>query len=450
MLKFYVILLYLNCISIVSLAQKRILREAARFEQAELYEEAAEKYMEALHRNAIRPESIQGLKRNAQKVVDQMLAEYFVSRNSEEVSQAIEQFESINDYQEQLDYFKVEVSIPDYYYQDFESDKKVHLEALKSEVALLLSSGQKEKGKELIAEIRLYDPGFDPKTDLNENELIDPIYLKAIADFENGNLMASWKGFQEVLSYHSSYKKTREYLNKMKVKATTVAVISSEKNTAHSSEAIRDLVVVNLARNNHPLIRIIDRENLDLLIEEQKLGLSGIIDERSAAELGKILGVKAVIILKVLDYNFVKGNLNESSGTAYVASKKFVSDPVAQVNSYVTDYKLVQYTEFSKKNLFQASLQYQLISTETAEVLSSNILREEYYDDLSYAEYRGNHRLLFPSDGKLIYTEGAEYEAFQKLFSNNRTALSRKEMEYKVRQSIASQATKSVEAYYGK
>ncbi|HEY6837251.1 MAG TPA: FlgO family outer membrane protein, partial [Geobacteraceae bacterium] len=40
---------------------------------------------------------------------------------------------------------------------------------------------------------------------------------------------------------------------------------------------------------------IIERRLLQQLIEEQKIGTSGIIDPRSASQIGKVLGVKTVV-----------------------------------------------------------------------------------------------------------------------------------------------------------
>ena len=59
--------------------------------------------------------------------------------------------------------------------------------------------------------------------------------------------------------------------------------------------------VLGAAMEAHPeFIEFITRENLDAILTEQNAGQTGIIDQTSAAKLGKIAGVQAFVFGKVL------------------------------------------------------------------------------------------------------------------------------------------------------
>ncbi|MBN2254316.1 MAG: hypothetical protein JW736_01270 [Deltaproteobacteria bacterium] len=49
-------------------------------------------------------------------------------------------------------------------------------------------------------------------------------------------------------------------------------------------------------------ISVIERKHLNKLLDEQALGQTGIVDERTAVRVGTILGVDAVLVGKVVDY----------------------------------------------------------------------------------------------------------------------------------------------------
>ncbi len=71
------------------------------------------------------------------------------------------------------------------------------------------------------------------------------------------------------------------------------AIGQSTTELAPLSKGIADLLIVELAQN--PLIRVVERENLQRLLEEQNLARDGRVDDASAARLGRLLGAKHMI-----------------------------------------------------------------------------------------------------------------------------------------------------------
>jgi TolB-like protein len=81
----------------------------------------------------------------------------------------------------------------------------------------------------------------------------------------------------------------------------TVAVISftnsalgaSNKDLEPLSKGIADLLAGSLAAN--PNIRVVERDRIQAVLEEQKLGADGKLDQAAMVKVGKILGAKHMI-----------------------------------------------------------------------------------------------------------------------------------------------------------
>ncbi len=61
--------------------------------------------------------------------------------------------------------------------------------------------------------------------------------------------------------------------------------------------------VKNLSINGKPIFKVIDRQNLKTILSEQKLSLSGLVDESKAIKIGKLLGVSGIWTGAVLKNN---------------------------------------------------------------------------------------------------------------------------------------------------
>lgn len=69
--------------------------------------------------------------------------------------------------------------------------------------------------------------------------------------------------------------------------------------------AIPAIMTTELA--NSPRYNIIEREQLEAVLNEQKLGQSGIVNPETAARIGEVLGVEYLITGKVTEFNIEEG-----------------------------------------------------------------------------------------------------------------------------------------------
>ncbi len=397
---------------LAALGQKKLIKQASVLESAGQFEQAAEKYQEVLHKNPTRIEAIDGLKRTSQKVVDKGLSNFFIAKNSKEHEKAIKVFEEVLYYQKELDYFNISVDIPSYYYEDYEAEKS----------------------------------GLKTKQDASRNLQISNTYNRAVKSFENEEWIKAW----ELLAKTQGFKETSSYQKAIEEKATRISIVSNSKNQFSSEERFRGTLLVEIIKRKNPLIKVINRDNLDQLITEQKLGLSGLWDEQSVASLGKILGVEMMLLTRILNLEFVEGDKEIQNKTAYAASVRKVYDPTTQTTNSVKDYHPVVYQEHHQPGSYRISLQYQLIDVSTAEIVDADVIYETYNSEIFYATYTGDPYTLFPSDGSSIYTKGEERNAFLSLFNSESQSTSKKQMEIEAQKKLSEKVAHSVDNYFKK
>lgn len=397
-------------------AQKKLLRKASILESSGQYELSAEKYKEVLYKNAAQMEALAGLERTAQKIVDEKLTTYFIARNEGDLENAVKEFESVLQYQKELKYFNLAAKIPSYYYQDYEADKQ----RLKNEVTL--------------KEAKL------------ENEEAEKKYTEAISLFKQAKWVDAW----QIFSIVDPYKESSNYLDKIRERAVRIAIVENGQNKLSKEEKLRSNLLTEIIRLENPLIRIFNRENLDQLIDEQKLGLTGLLDEQSAADLGKIMGVEMMLLTRVLNYNLSDGINSSQNKTAYKASQRRVYDAVTQTTNYVKDYLPITYQEYIVHRKLEVSFQYQLIDIATAEILTGNTIYETYETTVRYATYSGDPNTLYPSDGSVIYTKGRERANFLNLFTQKTTFPEPETMNIEMQKALSKKVAASLDDYFKK
>jgi curli biogenesis system outer membrane secretion channel CsgG len=87
------------------------------------------------------------------------------------------------------------------------------------------------------------------------------------------------------------------------------------------AEAAQDVFVTELVKSGK--FRVVEREQLEALMQEKNLSLSGDVDPKSAVRIGKLLGVNYLLTGAVTEY----GNTDVSGGGGgvYAGKRKFVA-----------------------------------------------------------------------------------------------------------------------------
>jgi len=134
---------------------------------------------------------------------------------------------------------------------------------------------------------------------------------------------------------------------------TTIAVLAFDNETDKGNEkfgsAIADMLISLLVRSGRFVV--VERDELQHVLHEQALGQTGVITEETAVQAGQLLGVKALIIGKVLE-------LEEETG-----SHKFGD------NQDDNDWSFAL-----KTTVGHVRYSYRVVNTTTGEILASDVV----------------------------------------------------------------------------
>ncbi|MBI2428915.1 MAG: hypothetical protein HYV29_08995 [Ignavibacteriales bacterium] len=96
----------------------------------------------------------------------------------------------------------------------------------------------------------------------------------------------------------------------------------------HLGEGVADMLVTALVKSNK--FSVIERQELEKVLEEQKLGESGLVTAETAPKLGKLLGVELLVVGSVSEFGTkeskVSGGLSFISGGVKTKTARAVVD----------------------------------------------------------------------------------------------------------------------------
>ncbi len=107
-----------------------------------------------------------------------------------------------------------------------------------------------------------------------------------------------------------------------------------------------------------------------------------------------MLGSKAILVGKIISARKEEGRLIKRSQPGWLGKEvRYVDAQGVKRTKLVFDK--VFYQEYEQENTVTCTFQYQLISTETGEILATDVLDISKEDEINYATFNGNTKYLF-------------------------------------------------------
>ncbi len=429
---------------------KKAYKRGLVLEQADMLEEANTKYLEALDRNKNNIDAKIALKRTSQIILDRRLGEVFKGNASDNHKAAVYAYLSAQDFTSNVAKRGVQLSIPDQYEQQFEESKGKYIAQLYQQGVDDLTEERFQKADALFAEILRLEPDYKDVSTLRSSSTNEPLYRSGLKAMDVKDFKEAYKLFDKIFRNDRTYKDVAELRAMAKKEATlTVSFLpfSNLSATRGVEEKFRASLISQLTNMNHPFLEVVDRDNMEAILNEQKLALSGLIDEQSAAKMGELLGVKAVIIGKVVEFRHSNGQLRGEERTAYESFTAQKYDSTLKKNVDEVRYRPVRFTEFSNSKQLNISFQYQLISSETGRVLASNIVNKTESDEVRYANYRGDYRNLYPGNGNSVVTNANARNSLTSSFTSRKELKTNEEVAKSAYVSVAQQVANDLRRF---
>lgn len=380
---------------------KSFSKKATRLEEAGLHAEAADMYLQAVQRNRKNVDAKIGLKKTGQMLLDDKLSDFFQNMAmGNNKGQAVAAYLDATRYRDLVGRLGVVLDIPDHYRTDFERVKGEHLVDLYDQGQALMAKQDFRAAEQVFAQIAKLEPNYKDASSLQAVAYLEPLYRAGAADLQAGRFRKAYEELGRVVEKNPAYKDAtalrQEALTKGQYTVAVLPFTSNNKRTDITAR-VQAMAMTALVETRDPFLKVVDRENIDRILEEQRLGLSGVVDEQTAVRVGNLIGAQAVLMGNVIDLREEAGQLRRSTKDGFESYRVQQLNKETGEKYFVTKYKPARYSEYFQENKVSLSFSYRLVSLETGEVLASQLLERSTEDHMYYASYEGNAQQLLPA-----------------------------------------------------
>jgi hypothetical protein len=235
---------------------------------------------------------------------------------------------------------------------------------------------------------------------LQDIAYLEPLYRSGKDALANARYRKAYDDLEKVVAKNAGYKDAGAMRNEALTKGRySIAVLpfSGPANKQDQAARVEAYATTSLTEVNDPFIKVVDRSDIQRILDEQRLGLSGVVDEKTAVSAGKLMGAQAVLMGTLIDYREEIGQVKRSTKDGFESYQVKQIDATTNQPMLITKFKPVKYTEYFQENKVSASFSYKLVSLETGEVLLSKVVDQQKADHAYYAAYDGDRNALVPA-----------------------------------------------------
>ncbi|HKL09050.1 MAG TPA: hypothetical protein VJ896_09760 [Bacteroidales bacterium] len=384
------LLLLSTILVIAGCASKRYTKKAVKFEEAGLYEDAAEYYYEAVKRKDSNVDAKLGLRKSGQITLDRKLADFTQAYQQTDYEKAVYNYLEAEKYYLKVKLVNVELDFPEYYKEYYEEAKGDYLNKKYADGVDKLNREDFNAALAVFEEIKGIDASYKDVKELYITAKYEPMYREANHYLENGLFRKAYYTFETIINGAGNYKQSVALKNEAQEKGTITILVSDISYTSYNyrdaSNKITSGIKSNLNRLNNPFLKIIDPASLNVNIYE-----NGQMNMKAA----NLAGISAVLTGVVSSVKTTNGRVTKEKQKGYIKevtkTKNAEGEEIEKVKYYKTTY-----LEYKQNNRASLSMSFKLVSTENNSVLASDAFNKSNSDQMHYAEYKGDQNKLIP------------------------------------------------------
>jgi hypothetical protein len=387
------------------------LRDAKEYEDARMYSKALSMYSELLIRKESK-EALIGKKRVVEAMIrenyDAPIRMFCMQDKLCEAEQLYSELSTFIEKNKSLD-VKEPYGLKDFIVQS----KRTYCESLYKQAESDVLAFKYDDARVKLNIIRNFFEDFPNLDYLESLCVLYPNYYLATKSMDEGRLRDAYKALKRIESIDPSFKDSKQLLDAcLKSGRISVAYVAIDKESVND-EVERELgahVVQSLLENKDPFLVLLDRDNTSKLLEEQKLAMSGLYDEKSLIQAGKLIGARYILLGEIIEYS-ADQKLND-----YRFKKGYLGKTIGDTK--------VKYRQWNKKFSIQIKYRVSMVDAETGETFFNTVYPLTTTHQIDWAEYNGDHNLVYPGNWnwELIKTSEdrvdiSKYKDLQNLFS---------------------------------
>jgi tetratricopeptide (TPR) repeat protein len=384
---------------------KAFVKRGMKMEEVGMMQQAANFYYTAVTKDAYNADALAGLQRAGQWVLNDHLARFDEARLAGNRGTAVSAFERAKAYQNKLERLGIGLLILSETEAAYNRVKNDHLEEVYEEAVAHLENEAFSESLRDFDEVLRLDPKYKDAKSLADIAYCEPLYRNGLKALEREHWRSAYDDFNACVGRDTNFKDAKILREECLEKGQfAIALVNFENgsNRQGMETKLKSYVQQALGESQDPFLHLVDRENQELILQEQQLALSGVIDANSSVEVGGLMGAKAILKGTVIscDVNTSSRQRTDMQG--------FESYKVAKVNEdgkkvYETKYRPVIYQKYQQTRTVKVTVQLSLISLETGKTEMTEIIKREQNDLTEYARYGGDNNNIYParSNGSL-------------------------------------------------
>lgn len=389
---------------------KSQLQDAKEYEDARMYSKALSLYSELLVRKETK-EALIGKKR----VVDVLIRENYdgpirmlcMQEKLRDAEQLYSELLTFVEKNKSLD-VKEPNGLKDFIVQS----KRNYCESLYKQAEADVLAFKYNDARVKLNLIRSFFEDFPNLDYLESLCVLYPNYYLATKSMSEGRFRDAYEALKIIESVDPSFKDSKQMLEScLKQGRITVAyvVVDREKVKNDIEKEMGAHVMQSLLDDKDPFLTLLDRDYTSRLLEEQKLGMSGLYDEQTLIQAGKLVGAEYILLGEIIEYS-ADQKLND-----YGFKKGYLGKTIGD--------KKVKYRQWNKKFSLQMNYRISMVDSETGETLFNSVYPLNEVSEIDWAEYNGDYKMVYPGEWnwELIRTgddrvDITKYNDLQKLF----------------------------------
>ena len=377
-----------------------IMKDAKKLEEGGLKREAFDKYALA-YRDYGKADSRIGMKRTAQNILDEKFQKARMECMRGNYTEGLSLYEMAYNYS--FVQPELELKLPFSADTDQQTCEQDYLNSLydKAETAVLDERFEDAKatlaillnrnGTNKIAEYLLLLCDIIPNYNLGKKAFEMQMYRDAYRYFNEVTRLDA--GYKDALALRD------ECVALLKV---TIAVVRSANHQLPDEvqQEITSSVKNKILAQKDPFIQLVERENLNELLEEQAKGMTGLIDEKTAIKAGELTGARYIVICELVSYR-------------HEAPRKKVFEKKGYLGSSANYSKKVRYDEVHLARSIEATFRYRIVDAESGQVFASESIPYVNEDSAISAVFEGDASKVYPGEWKWQLMDSKEDVVFK-------------------------------------
>jgi hypothetical protein len=433
-----------SCVTSKSLAKK-----ANAMESGQNYEAAADLFFQSVQKDPQNVEAVSGMKRTGTQVLNSKLADFSKAKLDQDYKTATYKFLEAKAYKNKIKTVNVDLAIPEFYEQDYDMVLESYLDQEYSKGLELIEKEDFGGAEQHFNEVFKFNQTYKDVKELRNIAYLEPIYRNAESSRTAARYRDAYDQYQTILKRVNVYKDTREKQTLVLEKGRkNLIFMSSQGKTKYGAYDvnIKSYTTNALLGMNDPFIKLVDRENLDKIIKEQELAVSGIASDKGAVELGEIASANFAIQLEMTNYIVDEKPMTKQSNKGY--EQYTVKVPNTNPQMYETKYKSVNYITYLASRSVSYTVHFKLVSIKTGEILTSQMIEKQSNSQVNYLNYDGNIKALYPDNNGQVNINQQAHEQLVKMSQAPRELETKESLEKRLYDIVSKDVSQNILQYF--